>query len=81
MRGLWSKPIETWADIDGIEHDVFVVVDYQPAEADTNTPEGIEIESVECDGDCVMHKMTEDEQIALEHRIYDIVIGGIEHEH
>jgi hypothetical protein len=71
-RDPFAKPIDTYVEIDGVEHDVAVSLYYQPAEPDVNVGESLEVESVwfEDEG-CIMDKMSEAEVEALKQRLWD----------
>ena len=81
MSKPFDQPIDTYAEIGGIELDVSVSVDYQPEESDTGTREAIEITEVLREGDgCVLHRMSDDEISALELRIFE-GFGAIDDHH
>lgn len=68
----WSRPIKTWAIIDGVDWDVLVEVDYQPAEPDVNVREGIDIVSVWLEDEgCQLGNMSEQEIDELAQRLWD----------
>jgi hypothetical protein len=71
-------PLQTHCEIQGVEHEVAVFIEYQPEERDTNTAQGVEIESVilEDQGD-VSSKMTDDEFEQLEMRVTEEVLTSI----
>jgi hypothetical protein len=71
-------PLQTHCEIQGVEHEVAVFIDYQPAEPDVNVGEGVDVISVilEDQGD-VSSKMTDDEFEQLEMRVTEEVLTGI----
>lgn len=73
----FSKPIDTYCEIDGVEQQVLVEVDYQPAEPDVNVAEGIEVVSVWFeDQGCQLGNMSESEIKELEERLWEESCGS-----
>ena len=64
--------LDTFVTIDGEEMDVSAHWEYQPAEEDTNTAEGIEVTTVESKKapGCIMYKLSDDEIDALHDRVW-----------
>ena len=68
----FSKPIDTYCTIQGVEQEVLVEVDYQPDEPDVGVSEGIEVVSVWFeDAGCQLGNMTDDEVDELTQRLWE----------
>ena len=72
-----SGELDTYVEIDGIEFEVKACWEYQPAEDDTNTAEGIEVTGAYFEDEgCIMYKLSDDETDALYSRVWDEVSGS-----
>jgi len=71
-----SGELDTYVEIDGVEYEVSAHWEYQPAEEDTNTAEGIEVTGAyyQDEGD-IMHRLSQEEEDALYMRVWDEVSG------
>lgn len=62
--------VDSYVEIDGVEFDVRCAYRTWPAEADTNTASGFEVESAyHEDEGCILDLLSDDEVDALEERV------------